>query len=170
MAGLHLRARPGQHRLAREALGMVEPRHRRLDLAARLAPTTVQKVSETFLLAGTRTRRRSDSDRIEHEAVRCRQAARPVEGRRIGDRAAAADEGAAVGLGLGVARATPELSSTKCASSMSGSPGARLRRRAKMTLLLGADLGLDEHLREGRMGVVGRLPAPAPARRRRSPR
>ena len=53
--------------------------------SARLAPTTVQKVSDIFLLAGTRTWRRSDGDRIEREAGMAAEPGARIEGGRIGD-------------------------------------------------------------------------------------
>ena len=54
----------------------------RLDLGRGSAPTTVQKVSETFLLARTRTRRRSAIDRVEREAMVAGKARVRIEGRR----------------------------------------------------------------------------------------
>ena len=54
-------------------------------------------------------------------------------------------------------RAGPDGSVTKCARVMSGSLVSRLRRVAKIAPLFGGDFGLHEHLREGRMRVVGCL-------------
>ena len=92
-------------------------------------------------------------DRVEHGADRIRQRL-PFHCRGVADVAAAAEEAGAVGL---VLRLGGELAFHD--GEMSG-PDLRLLGRAAAArgderAELGKILGLDEHLREGGMGVVG---------------
>ena len=102
--------------------------------STRTLPTTVQKVTDTFLRAGTRTWRRSEITGSSTKpalpvslAPGCSAAGsaierpRPMKARRS--------------VSASVARCEPELSSTKCASSITASSDERGRRRAKITLL-----------------------------------
>ena len=142
MARLHLRARPGEHRLALEALGMVEAVDASLASSSRLAATMVQKVSDD-LLAGRHAHLAAQrQDRIEREALAGRQAGVAVEGGGVGDGAAAADEGAAVRLGLGVARdagAAGDEMRERDVRLVRGALVARARRSASPLV---GDLGL----------------------------
>ena len=168
MARLHLRARPGQHRLAREALGMLQPRHRLLDLDARLADDRPE--GHRNLLAGRHAHLPAQrNDRIEHEAGAARQLGAGLECRRIGDRAAAAEEGAAVGLGFGGAlRAGAVVDEMR---ELDDRLVGRARAAARMDdAVVGADLGFARTSWRMPDGRCRRLPAPAPARQRTSPR
>ena len=140
-------------RLAREALGMLQPRHRLFDFDARLADHGPE--GHGHLLAGGHAHLPAQRDhRIEHEAGAAGQPGAGLQRRRIGDRAAAADEGAPVGLGFGGAlRAGAVLDEMRQLDD-------RFVGRARTPpredhAVVGADLGLHEHLREGGMGAVG---------------
>ena len=131
MARLHLRARPGQHRLPREALGMVEQRRRppRPRRGWRRRPS--RRSAATFLLAGTRTRRRSamTGSSVKPWLPPSRAPGSKAAGSAM--RAAAADEGAAVGLGLRVARDAgrigDEMRGARCPARPARACGARRR-------------------------------------------
>ena len=102
MPRLHLAAGPGQHRLAGEALAVVEMRDggvERLAVGRHEGPE-----GQRHLLLGRHADAApQDRHRVEHEALASGQPGAGVERRRVGDRAAAPDEGAAVRLGLDLA-------------------------------------------------------------------
>ena len=117
-------------------------------------------------VAGTRTWRRSDSDRIEHEAG---AADKPGAGLKAAGSAIVRPRPmkARRSVSASVARGEPELSSTKCASSMSGFARRALAPAREDHAVVGADLGLARTSSRMPDGRCRRLPAPAPARQRR---
>ena len=153
MAGLHLRVGPRQHGLSLEALGMVEAGDRLVELGA--VGRHERPEGQRHLLAGGHADAAAQRhDGIEHEALAAAQPCVTVEGGGAGDGAAAADEGAAVGLGFGLA------GQDGAARDEMGERDVGLARRALAAggvdgAVLAADLGLDEHLRKGRMRAVG---------------
>ena len=70
---------------------------------SRLAATIVQNVTRHLLSGRHADAAAQHRYRIEHEALMPGELGALVEGRRIGNRAAAADEGAPVGFGLDLA-------------------------------------------------------------------
>ena len=105
-----------------------------LDLGARLADDRPE--GERHLLAGRHAHLPAQrQDRVEHEAGAAGQPGARLQRRRIGDRAAAAEEGAAVGLGLGDARRAGAVVDEMRKLDRPARSGERGRRRAKMTRL-----------------------------------
>ena len=153
MPRLHLRVGPGEHHLAREALWMLQPRHRLLDL--RRAPCRPRSRRSASPSCGQARAPGACSERIgsstkpalpDSLAPGCSAAGSAIERPR--------PRKARRSVSASVKRGEPELSSTKCASSID-----RIARRArpparKDDAVVRADLRLDEHLGEGRMRAV----------------
>ena len=155
MPGLHLAIASRPASPGAETLRMVEPADRRLDLGAVRRHDGPEGQRHLLVGAAPCTRRRSDTtgssvkpdgrqgwrrDRRPPASAMVRP--RPMKARRS--------------VSASASRAAPDGSVTKCAAAMSGSLAARLRR-GEDGVAVRRDLGLDEHLREGRMRVVRRL-------------
>ncbi len=156
MARLHLRTRPGQHRLPAEAVGMQEALHLLFDIGPVCGNDRPER-QHHFLTRRHPYPRAQRHHRVEHVARRAGKPRAGIERGGIGNRTASPDEGPPVRLRLDVA-GDPDAGRDEMRQR-----DRRVARRAlapfgeNRRTVLAADLRFHEHLGEGGMRCVGRL-------------